>query len=232
MCLSPSPPLFMSALLFLRGKQHASRCCHSWSVLGVKHDGRCALGHVYFVSVAAAVPLLSASVWMSWIFVLRPAVFIDTLPQASCSLSFLTISFPILSSLFPPLRFLSFSTPCLSYPLFFSFPSLLHVDLSLVPFFSFPFASPYLHYRPVVRLAQQLDDSWDTVVQPHGILCQFSVLVAGGEVTQGAYRRLSNILLLSSTKHGMNQRLYTAILSHQSLWQNRLKGRKLSEIQV
>lgn len=75
----------------------------------------------------------------------------------------------------------------------------------------------YLYYRPVVWLPQQLDDSWDTVVQPHGILGQFGILVAGGEVTQGADRWLSYILLLPSTKHGMDQRLYTTVLSHQSL---------------
>ncbi len=71
-------------------------------------------------------------------------------------------------------------------------------------------------------LTQQLDNSWDTIVQPHSILGQFGILVARGEVTQGADCRLSNILFLPSTKHGMDQCLHTTILSHQSLRNNRL----------
>lgn len=64
--------------------------------------------------------------------------------------------------------------------------------------------SSHLHYRPVVRLAQQLDDGRDAIVQPHGVLGQFSVLMAGREVAEGTYGWLSNILLLSGTKHSVN----------------------------
>lgn len=65
-------------------------------------------------------------------------------------------------------------------------------------------AFSHLHYRPVVRLAQQLDDGRDAIVQPHGILGQLSVLVAGREVAQGAHGWLGNILLLPGAKHGVD----------------------------
>lgn len=62
----------------------------------------------------------------------------------------------------------------------------------------------HLHYRPVVRLAQQLDDGRDPIVQPHGILGQLSVLVAGREVAQGTHSWLGNIFLLPSAKYGVD----------------------------
>lgn len=89
-------------------------------------------------------------------------------------------------------------------------------------------SSSHLYYRPVVGLAKQLDDSWDTIVQSYGILGQFGILVARGEVTQGAHRWLGDILLFTSTKHSMDQCLHAAILSHQSLGNNRLKRKELA----
>lgn len=86
----------------------------------------------------------------------------------------------------------------------------------------------HLYNRPVVRLAQQLDDSWNAIVQPDSILGQFSILVAGGEVTKSAHCWLSNVLLLPSTKHSVDQCFHPTILSHQSL----RKQNYLLEIQV
>lgn len=78
-------------------------------------------------------------------------------------------------------------------------------------------ASSHLDDRPVVWLAQQLDDGWDAVVQPHGVLGQFSILVARREVAQGAHGRLSNVLLLPSAEHCVDQGLHPPILSDQRL---------------
>ncbi|KAF3845674.1 hypothetical protein F7725_002752 [Dissostichus mawsoni] len=63
----------------------------------------------------------------------------------------------------------------------------------------------------LVRLPQQLHDRWDAVVQPHSILGQLCVLVAGGEVAQGTDGRLSNILLLPGTQHGIAERPQTVL---------------------
>lgn len=115
------------------------------------------------------------------------------------------------------------SSPFLSFP-FLSLPFLPSNPLWLMWQTA---ASPHLYYRPVVRLAQQLDDSWDTIVQPHSILGQFGILVTGGQMTQGTHRWLSNVLLLSSSKHSMNQCLHTAVLCHQSLRDNRSKRKEL-----
>lgn len=98
----------------------------------------------------------------------------------------------------------------LIYYQLFLFLTLLHYKIT-------DYKMPHLYYRPVVRLAQQLDDSWNAIVQPDSILGQFSVLVAGSEVTKGAHCWLSNVLLLPSTKHSMDQCFHPTILSHQSL---------------
>lgn len=78
-------------------------------------------------------------------------------------------------------------------------------------------ASSHLHYRPVVWLAQQLDDSWDAIVQSHCILGQLGILVARREVAQGTHGWLSNILFLPRTKHSMDQRFNPPTLSYQHL---------------
>lgn len=78
-------------------------------------------------------------------------------------------------------------------------------------------ASSHLHYRPVVRLAQQLDDSWDAIVQSYCILGQLGILVARREVAQGTHGWLSNILFLPRTKHSMDQRFNPPTLSYQHL---------------
>uniref|UniRef100_A0A674MIA2 RNA binding protein fox-1 homolog 1 n=1 Tax=Takifugu rubripes TaxID=31033 RepID=A0A674MIA2_TAKRU len=71
--------------------------------------------------------------------------------------------------------------------------------------------------RPVVWLAQQLDDSWDAIVQSHCILGQLGILVARREVAQGTHGWLSNILFLPRTKHSMDQRFNPPTLSYQHL---------------
>ena len=68
-----------------------------------------------------------------------------------------------------------------------------------------------------MRLPQQLHHGWYAVVEPHGILGQLGVLVARGQVTQGADGGLRHILLLPRAEHGVDQRLYSSVLGHQCL---------------
>lgn len=105
-------------------------------------------------------------------------------------------------------------------------------DSKAVPYFhflSFPiykkpvlqWSFSHLYNRPVVWLSQQLDHSRDTIMQPHSILGQLSIVVARREVTQGANRRLCNIFFFTSTQYSMDQCLHTAKLSDSSLkWSN------------
>ncbi len=58
--------VFLSLCICLsvsRGTQYASGCCHSWSVLGVKHDGRCVSWCVY-LPVNAVLAVLSIFIYV------------------------------------------------------------------------------------------------------------------------------------------------------------------------
>lgn len=64
---------------------------------------------------------------------------------------------------------------------------------------------------------QQLDHHRQAVVKPHSILGHLSILVAAGEVAQGADGRLSDVLAVSGTQHGTDQRLNPPNLTHHHL---------------
>ncbi len=66
-----------------------------------------------------------------------------------------------------------------------------------------------------MRLAQELGDGGDAVVQTHCILGQLCVGVAAREVTQGTDGRLGHVLLFSGPQHGVNERLHPAALGDQ-----------------
>lgn len=79
-----------------------------------------------------------------------------------------------------------------------------------------PLPPRYLDDGPVVGLVEQLDDSRDAVVLPHGVLRHLCLLVARGQVAQGANGRFGHVLLLAGAQYGVDQRLDAVALGDQS----------------
>lgn len=213
--LSVSVTLFI-CLCVSPGTQHASGCCHSWCVLDMKHEGKvchamcvllCSFCILVFVTYSVTC-FISVPVQQCWICV----------TSAKYSLLYHHLLFK--ASWHHINTFNAVHIFSLSFSFTFYLIQSVKVALHFNQFYHIA-ASPYLYYRPVVRLPQQLNDSRNPIVQSHSILGQLCVLVPGGEVAQSADCWLSNILLLPSTKHSMNQCLHTTILSHQSLRDNR-----------
>lgn len=57
------------------------------------------------------------------------------------------------------------------------------------------------------RRVQQLHHHWETVVETHGVLGHLCVLVARGQVTQGADGRLRDVFSVAGPEHRPHQGL-------------------------
>lgn len=68
-----------------------------------------------------------------------------------------------------------------------------------------------------MRLVEQFDDGRDAVVCAHSVLRQLGVLVAAGEVAQGAGGGLGHVLLISSTQQRVDQGLHAVVLAYKHL---------------
>lgn len=66
-------------------------------------------------------------------------------------------------------------------------------------------------------LVEQLDDGRDAVVDAHCVLRELGVLVAAGEVAQGAGGRLGYVLFISGTQERVDQSLHAVVLAYKRL---------------
>lgn len=78
-----------------------------------------------------------------------------------------------------------------------------------------PHPSTHLDDWEAIRRVDQLDEGGDAVVGPHLVLGHLGVLVARGEVPQGADRGLRHVLLLPGTQDGVDERLHAVVLGDQ-----------------
>lgn len=75
----------------------------------------------------------------------------------------------------------------------------------------------YLDQWPLVWLVEQFHNGRDSIVEAHRVLGHLSLGVTAGKVAQGTDSGLCDVIFVSGSQDGVDERLHATVLCHQRL---------------